>query len=149
MRYGAAEAVEGREMNEYFSDVRTKYLGDEAKRRVLLGTYARMAGYRDQYYLKAMKARTLLINEFKSAFRKCDMLAAPTMPVVAPKFSEIEKLAPIEHYMMDILTLAPNIAGIPMLSVPCGKAHGMPVGLHLMANHLEEGKVLQAGSVFC
>jgi aspartyl-tRNA(Asn)/glutamyl-tRNA(Gln) amidotransferase subunit A len=149
MRYGAAEAVDGREMNEYFSDVRTKYLGDEAKRRVLLGTYARMAGYRDQYYLKAMKARTLLINEFKSAFKKCDILAAPTMPVVAPKFSEIERLAPIEHYMMDILTLAPNIAGIPMLSVPCGKAHGMPVGLHIMADHLNEGKVLQAGSVFC
>ena len=149
MRYGAAEAVDGREMNEYFSDVRTKYLGDEAKRRVLLGTYARMAGYRDQYYLKAMKARTLLINEFKSAFKKCDILAAPTMTVVAPKFSEIERLAPIEHYMMDILTLAPNIAGIPMLSVPCGKAHGMPVGLHIMADHLNEGKVLQAGSVFC
>jgi aspartyl-tRNA(Asn)/glutamyl-tRNA(Gln) amidotransferase subunit A len=147
LRYGAAGAVDGREMNEYFSDVRTRCLGDEAKRRILLGTYARMAGYRDQYYLKAMKARTLIINEFRKAFAKCDILAAPTMPVVAPKFKEIEKLPPIEQYMMDILTIAPNLAGIPMLSVPCGKAHGMPVGIHFMANHMEEGKVIQVGSV--
>lgn len=146
MRYGAAQAVEG-EMNEYFSGVRTKYLGEEAKRRILLGTYARMAGYRDQYYLKAMKARTLIINEFKAAFRKFDVLAAPTMPVVAPKFSEIEGMSPIEQYMMDILTVAPNLAGIPMISVPCGKAHGMPAGLHLMANHLEEGKLITMASV--
>ncbi len=145
MRYGATEEVEGG-MNEYFSNVRTKYFGEEAKRRILLGTYARMAGYRDQYYLKAMRARTLIINEFKAAFKKFDALAAPTMPVTAPKFSEIEKMSPIEQYMMDILTVAPNLAGIPMLSVPCGRAHGMPVGLHLMANHLEEGKLIKLGS---
>jgi aspartyl-tRNA(Asn)/glutamyl-tRNA(Gln) amidotransferase subunit A len=146
MRYGAAEPADGKEMNSFFSEVRTKHLGEEAKRRILLGTYARMAGYRDQYYLKAMKARTLVINEFKSVFKKFDVLAAPTMPVVAPKFTEIEKMSPLEQYMMDILTLAPNIAGIPMLSVPCGKAHGMPVGMHLMADHLNEGKIIQAGS---
>jgi len=146
MRYGAAESVESREMNEYFSDVRTKYLGEEAKRRILLGTYGRMAGYRDQYYLKAMKARTLIINEFKAAFKKFDALAAPTMPVIAPKFSEIAKMSPVQQYMMDILTVAPNLAGIPMISVPCGSVKGMPVGLHLMANHLEEGKLITAAS---
>ena len=143
MRYGASEPVADG-MNEYFSKVRTKYLGEEAKRRILLGTYARMAGYRDQYYLKAMKARTMIINEFKSAFKKFDVLAAPAMPVIAPKFSEIKAMSPIEQYMMDILTVAPNLAGIPMISVPCGKAHGMPVGLHLMADHLNEGKILAA-----
>ena len=63
MRYGSAAPIEGN-FNEYFSKVRTKYFGEEAKRRILLGTYTRMAGYRDQYYLKAMKVRTLIINEF-------------------------------------------------------------------------------------
>jgi len=144
MRYGMSEQIEG-SFNEYFSQVRTKYFGEEAKRRILLGTYTRMAGYRDQYYLKAMKVRTLIIQEFKKAFKKYDILIAPTMPVVAPKFSEIEKLTPIENYMMDILTVAPNLAGIPMLSVPCGSINGMPVGLHIMGDHLQEGKVLKAG----
>jgi aspartyl-tRNA(Asn)/glutamyl-tRNA(Gln) amidotransferase subunit A len=156
MRYGASEPVgsPGREsgasagghFNEYFSKVRTKYFGEEAKRRILLGTYARMAGYRDQYYLKAMKARTLVIEEFKKAFRGFDLLAAPTMPCIAPKFSEIGRMSPVQQYMMDMLTVAPNLAGIPQLSVPCGAVKGMPVGLHLMAGHLQEGKLITAGS---
>jgi aspartyl-tRNA(Asn)/glutamyl-tRNA(Gln) amidotransferase subunit A len=119
-------------------------LGDEAKRRVMLGTFTRMAGYRDAYYLKALKVRTKVIEDFKRAFKDVDVLAAPAMPVVAPRFDEIEQLEPIQHYMMDVLTVAPNLAGIPMVSVPCGKAHGMPVGLHLMADHLEEHKLLKA-----
>ncbi len=145
MRYGQEEEVSGN-FNEYFSLVRTKYFGEEAKRRILLGTYARMAGYRDQYYLKAMKVRTLVIQDFKKAFKEFDVLAAPTMPVVAPKFSEIKKLSPLEVYMMDILTVASNLAGVPMLSVPCGKVEGMPVGLHLMGDHLQEKRILQIGS---
>jgi len=145
MRYGASLPIDG-SFNEYFSKVRSKYLGKEAKRRILLGTYARMAGYRDAYYLKALKARTIIINEFKSAFRRCDVLAAPTMPVVAPKFSEISRMTPIQNYMMDVLTVAPNLAGIPMMSVPCGTSRGMPVGLHLMADHLQESRLIRAGS---
>ncbi len=143
MRYGPTEPLQG-SFSEYFSKVRTRYFGEEAKRRILLGTYARMAGYRDQYYLRAMKVRTLIINEFRRAFEGFDVLVAPTMPVVAPRFSEIEKLSPEEAYMMDILTVAPNLAGIPMVSVPCGTAHGMPVGLHIMADHLQECKILRA-----
>jgi aspartyl-tRNA(Asn)/glutamyl-tRNA(Gln) amidotransferase subunit A len=144
MRYGASEPVRD-SFNGYFSRVRTKYFGEEAKRRILLGTYARMAGYRDQYYLKAMKVRTLVIQEFKKAFKKFDALATPTMPVIAPKFSEIEGMTPVQQYMMDILTVAPNLAGIPQLSVPVGTSKGMPVGLHLMADHLQEEKVLRIG----
>jgi aspartyl-tRNA(Asn)/glutamyl-tRNA(Gln) amidotransferase subunit A len=143
MRYGASEPMNGN-FNEYFSKVRTRYFGEEAKRRILLGTYTRMAGYRDQYYLKAMKIRTLIINEFKQAFKKFDVLAAPTMPVIAPRFPEVEKMTPLQNYMMDILTVAPNLAGIPMISVPCGTTHGMPVGLHLMADHLQEGRIIRA-----
>jgi len=145
MRYGASEPISGN-FNEYFSSVRSKYFGKEAKRRVLLGTYARMAGYRDQYYLRAMKARTLIISDFKKAFKRFDVLAAPTMPAVAPKFSEISRMSPVENYMMDILTVAPNLAGIPMVSVPCGTAHNMPVGLHIMADHLQEEKAISAAS---
>ncbi len=145
MRYGASLPLSG-SFNEYFSSVRTKYLGQEAKRRILLGTYARMAGYRDQYYLKALRVRTLIIQDFKRAFRKYDALVAPAMPCIAPKFSEIEKMPPIRQYMMDVLTVGPNLAGIPQLSVPCGRVRGMPVGLHILGDHLGEGKILRVGS---
>ena len=142
MRYGSEEEIKGG-FNEYFSKIRTKYFGEEAKRRILLGTYARMSGFRDQYYLKAMKVRTLIIQEFKKAFKKYDVLITPTMPIIAPKFEEIEKLKPIEVYAMDILTVAPNLAGIPMISVPCGFVNNMPVGMHVLGDYLQEGKILQ------
>ncbi len=143
LRYGLQKPIAG-DFNQYFSKVRTEGLGDEAKRRVMLGTFTRMAGYRDAYYLKALKVRTKVIEDFKKALKSVDVLAAPTMPVVAPRFDEIEQLEPIQHYMMDILTVAPNLAGVPMVSVPCGEAHGMPVGLHMMAGHLDEHKLLKA-----
>jgi aspartyl-tRNA(Asn)/glutamyl-tRNA(Gln) amidotransferase subunit A len=142
LRYGLHLSLEGN-FDEYFSKVRTSGFGEEAKRRIILGTFTRMAGYRDAYYLKALKVRTKVINDFKKAFKDVDTLAAPTMPVIAPRFDEIVKMEPIQHYMMDILTVAPNLAGIPMISVPCGEYDGMPVGLHLMSDHLEENKILQ------
>ncbi|MBR9678041.1 MAG: Asp-tRNA(Asn)/Glu-tRNA(Gln) amidotransferase subunit GatA [Nanoarchaeota archaeon] len=141
MRYGLSLPIEG-SFNEYFSKVRTKGFGEEAKRRILLGTYMRMKGYRNKYYLKAMKIRTLVINDFKKAFKTCDVLAAPTMPFIAPKFSEIRKLTPTQVYAADVLTVAPNLAGIPMMNVPCGTHKGMPIGLHLMADHFQEEKIL-------
>jgi aspartyl-tRNA(Asn)/glutamyl-tRNA(Gln) amidotransferase subunit A len=143
LRYGLQKKIEGN-FNEYFSNIRTEGFGEEAKRRVILGTFTRMAGYRDAYYLKALKVRTKVIQDFKKAFKHVDVLAAPTMPVIAPRFDEVDELEPIQHYMMDILTVAPNLAGIPMISVPCGNSQGMPVGLHLMADHLEEHKMLSA-----
>ena len=80
-----------------------------------------MAGYRDAYYLKALRVRAKIIKEFKSEFKKFDALIAPSMPILPPKFSEIEKLTPIQIYNMDILTIASNMAGIPSLSVPVGQ----------------------------
>lgn len=142
MRYGLHRELKGN-FDEYFSSVRTNGFGEEAKRRVVLGAFARMAGYRDAYYLKALKVRTKVIEDFKRAFKKFDVLVAPTMPVIAPRFDEIEKLSPIEVYMMDVLTVAPNLAGIPMISIPAGKVDKMPVGLHLMGDHLQEGKILK------
>ena len=141
LRYGLQLPVEGN-FDQYFSKVRAQGFGDEAKRRIILGTFTRMAGYRDAYYLKALKVRTRVIEDFKKAFRQVDVLAAPTMPVVAPRFDEIAQLEPVQHYMMDILTVAPNLAGVPMVSVPCGNIDGMPVGLHIMADHLAESRAL-------
>ncbi len=145
LRYGLQLPLEG-SFDDYFSAVRSAGFGDEAKRRVILGTYARMAGYRDAYYLKALRVRTRVIEDFRRVYRDVDVLATPTMPVVAPRFDEIAELEPIQHYMMDILTVAPNIAGVPMVSVPCGESHGMPVGLHIMADHLGEGTMIRAAA---
>lgn len=147
MRYGLELELKGN-FDEYFSKVREKGFGEEAKRRIILGTFARMAGFRDAYYLKALKVRTRIIQEFKLAFKKFDVLIAPTMPIVAPKFEEIEKLSPIEQYMMDILTVGPNLAGIPHISIPCGFVNGLPVGMHIMADHLQERKAIRVAYTF-
>ena len=145
LRYGKSSNPEKKGFNDYFSDIRSTYFGKEAKRRIILGTFARMSGFRNMYYLKALKIRTLIINDFKKAFKKVDVLASPSMPMIAPKFSEIEKLTPIQHYMSDILTASPNLAGIPQLSVPCGLVNKMPIGLQLLADHFLEEKLLKIG----
>lgn len=147
MRYGLHEKLAGNFV-EYFSKVRANGFGEEAKRRIILGTFARMAGFRKKYYLKALKVRTKVIQDFKKAFKEFDVLIAPTMPVIAPRFDQIEQLEPIQQYMMDILTVAPNLAGIPMISIPCGFVKGLPVGLHIMGDYLKEGKILQVAYAF-
>jgi aspartyl-tRNA(Asn)/glutamyl-tRNA(Gln) amidotransferase subunit A len=145
LRYGLQDKIVG-DFETYFSKIRTQGFGNEAKRRVLLGTYARMAGYRDAYYLKALKVRAKIIKEFKGEFKKFDALVAPSMPILPPKFTEIAKLTPIQIYNMDILTIASNMAGIPSLSVPVGKSDGLPMGLQIMGDHFSEGKLIRIGS---
>ncbi len=147
MRYGAAEKLEG-SFNDYFTKVRSANFGDEAKRRVIMGTFARMSGFRDAYYIKAMKVRTLITNEYKKAFKKFDALVSPAVPILPPKFSEIEKLTPLQNYMADIMLVSPNICGLPHLSVPVGYEKNLPVGMLLTGDHLQEGKLLQLGGVF-
>ena len=146
MRYGASEQITGN-FNEYFKNVRSHYFNDESKRRIIIGTFARMAGHRDAYYIKAAKVRTKIIEEYKKAFKKVDLLVSPTMPFVTPKFKEIEKLTPLQNYMADILTVGPNLAGLPHISIPVGfNKDKMPIGLMLIADHLQEEKLIQAGS---
>ena len=147
MRYGASEKLEG-SFNEYFTKVRSKNFTEEAKRRIILGTFARMAGYRDAFYLKAAKVRTLMINEYKKAFKKFDALVSPTVPMLPPRFDEIEKLTPLQHYLADVMTVSPNVAGLPHLNVPVGYSDNLPVGMLLTGDHLQEGKLLQLGSIF-
>jgi len=143
MRYGVQKNPNAL-FNDYFSEIRSEAFGKEAKRRILLGTFARMSGFRDAYYLKAMKVRTLLIKEFKEAFSKADILVNPTMPIIAPKFEEIEKLSPMQNYAMDLCTVPANLAGLPHASIPIGEHEKMPVGLMLTASHLQEEKMVQA-----
>jgi aspartyl-tRNA(Asn)/glutamyl-tRNA(Gln) amidotransferase subunit A len=148
LRYGLNHSVEDKGFNEYFSEVRTEGFGDEAKRRIIMGTYARMAGYRDQFYLKAMKVRTLVINDFKRAFKKVDVLLSPTMPMLPPKFSELKGIGPLQEYQSDILTVPINLAGMPHISVPCGLVDGLPVGMHVLGDHLQEKKIIQIADAY-
>ena len=142
MRYGASAELKGT-FDEYFSKVRTENFGKEAKRRILLGTFARMSGFRDAYYLRAMKARTLLINEYKKAFKKFDVLVHPSMPIAAPEFSEIEKLSPLQNYAMDLCTVPANLGGFPHISLNAGFTGKMPVGIMFTSDHLQEKTMLE------
>ena len=144
MRYGQEGKV-NLPFNESFSEVRTKNFNKEVKRRIILGTFTRMAGYRDAFYLKAMKVRTLVIEEYKDLFKKYDLLVSPTMPIVAPKLSEVNKLKPRDHYMMDVMTVGPNLAGIPHMSVNAGFYDKLPVGIMFIENHLNEKRLFQVG----
>jgi len=144
MRYGFSKPLKGG-FDEYFSEVRSDAFGKEAKRRIMLGTFARMAGFRNAYYLKAMKVRTKIIDEYKKAFKRYDILVSPTMPVIAPKFSETDKLTPLQNYMMDVLTVGPNLAGLPHLSVNAGFVDKMPLGVMFTADHLGDKKLFTIG----
>ena len=141
IRYGAADELSGN-FDTYFSKVRSAKFGSEAKRRIILGTYARMAGFRDAYYLRALKIRTKIIDEFRKAFSKFDIIATPSMPILPPKIKEVEKLSPIQIYKTDIMTVAPNLAGNPMISVPAGKIDGLPAGIHFVADQLNEERLI-------
>ena len=115
--------------------------GPEVKRRIMLGTYALSAGYYDAYYLKAQQARTLIRQDFARVFEQVDALVTPTSPVAA--FPLGEKMAdPVQMYLIDVCTLPINIAGLPALSVPCGFADGLPVGMQLIGPHLSEERLL-------
>lgn len=140
MRYGLHEKLGG-SFNEYFSSARQNF-GTEAKRRIIMGTFARMAGFRDAYYIKAMKVRTMLIQEYKKAFKQNDLIITPTMPTVAPRFDDIKKLTPLQNYMMDILTVGPNLAGLPHINIPVGTSKGLPIGAMLTADHLNEKNLI-------
>jgi aspartyl-tRNA(Asn)/glutamyl-tRNA(Gln) amidotransferase subunit A len=121
--------------------------GDEVKRRIMLGTYALSAGYYDAYYLKAQKVRTLIRREFDAAFQKCDALVTAVSPT--PAFKLGEKTAdPLQMYLSDICTIPVNIAGIPAISVPCGFADDLPVGLHIMAKPFDEPTILRVAYAY-
>jgi aspartyl-tRNA(Asn)/glutamyl-tRNA(Gln) amidotransferase subunit A len=144
LRYGVQDGIK-ENFDSYFSKIRSDAFGAEAKRRIILGTYARMAGFRDAYYIKALKARSLIIKEFKSAFKNFDAIIAPSMPILPPRFSEIENLTPAQVYSIDLLTTPSNLACMPTISLPAGLVGGLPAGIQVIADHLEEGKLISLG----
>ncbi len=126
---------------------RAEAFGPEVKRRIMLGTYALSAGYYDAYYLKALKVRRLIRRDYDEAFRHVDLLAGPV--TASPAFKLGEKLDdPLAMYLVDLFTVGANLAGVPGISVPCGFAGGLPVGLHLQAPPFEEERLLRAANMF-
>jgi aspartyl-tRNA(Asn)/glutamyl-tRNA(Gln) amidotransferase subunit A len=145
VRYGVgAEGADG-DWNESFAAVREAGFGDEVKRRVLLGTFALSAGYHDRYYAKAQDAREWVRREFDDAFETADLLASPTMPVLPPKRGE-SLGDPLQLYLMDANTVPVNLANLPAISVPAGRADGLPVGLQLVGPKFAEARLVRAGS---
>ena len=133
---------------EMTSRSRALGFGSEVKRRILIGTYALSAGYVDAYYKKAQQVRTLICRDFQNAFKKVDVLLAPTAPTTAFGFGDnIDN--PMAMYLSDLLTIPANLAGLPAISLPCGfDKTGLPIGLQLIGNVFEEEKLLQVASQF-
>ncbi len=146
VRYGY-RAPESGDVVGMFKKSRAEGFGPEVKRRIMLGTYALSSGYYDAYYLKALKVRTLIKQDFDQAFEKFDLLLSPTAPTPAFKFGE-KSANPLAMYLSDICTVPANLAGIPAISVPCGFADGLPVGLHLMGKAFDEGTLLRVAYTF-
>jgi aspartyl-tRNA(Asn)/glutamyl-tRNA(Gln) amidotransferase subunit A len=122
--------------------------GPEVKRRIVLGTYVLSAGYYDAYYLKGQKVRALIARDFLDAFAKVDVIVTPTSPVPAFKLGE-RTADPLQMYLADIYTVTGSLAGVPGISVPCGKICGtLPVGLQIFGPAFGEGRVLQLAHAF-
>jgi len=129
---------------EMYKETRAQGFGPEVKRRIMLGTYCLSAGYYDAFYKKASQVRTLIIEDFKKAFGMCDVIASPVAPTTAFKIGE-KVHDPLQMYLSDIFTIPVNLAGIPGMSVPCGfDKNGLPIGLQLMAGHLQEDVLFRA-----
>src|ERR687885_814784 len=144
VRYGLRAPADG--VHEMYRRTREEGFGDEAKRRIMLGTYALSSGYYDAYYAQAQKVRTKLIEDFQNAFSRYDVLLSPTSPSVA--FDLGAKTGdPLAMYLQDICAVPASLAGIPAISVPGGLSEGLPVGIQLMGDHFTEASLLSAARV--
>ena len=135
-------------LTDMYRNTRGEGFGAECKRRIMLGTYVLSAGYYDAYYLKAQKVRTLIARDFANAFAEVDAIVAPVSPF--PAFKIGEKIDdPMAMYLSDIYTITGDLAGIPCMSVPCGKtAEGLPVGLQILTRHFEEARMFRLADAF-
>jgi len=146
VRYGARRG--GKDLRDLYTRTREEGFGPEVKRRIMLGTFALSAGYYDAYYGKAMAVRTLFRRDFQEAFARCDLLLTPVTP--SPAFALGEKTDdPLTMYLSDIFTISAPLAGVPAIALPCGRSpEGLPIGLQLIANHFDEGRMLAAAYAF-
>src|ERR1700729_3526591 len=146
VRYGLR--VQGTTLMDMYRKTRERGFGPEVKRRIMLGTYALSSGYYDAYYLRAQKVRSLIAQDFANAFEKVEAILTPTAPT--PAFKLGEKTAdPLQMYLADIYTVTGSLAGVPGISVPCGKTSaGLPIGMQIFACHFGESRILQLARAF-
>ena len=146
IKYGYSQKA-AKDLMEVYLQSREKGFGAEVRRRIMLGTYALSAGYYEAYYKRAQKVRTLIKEDFQEAFEKVDLILTPVSPSVAFKLGE--KISdPLTMYLSDIFTIAVNLAGLPALSLPCGKVNNLPVGLQIIGNKFQEHEILKVGEIF-
>jgi aspartyl-tRNA(Asn)/glutamyl-tRNA(Gln) amidotransferase subunit A len=147
VRYGhRARGV--KTLSEMYRRTRDEGFGAEVKRRIMLGTYALSAGYYDAYYLKAQKVRTLLTRDFDEAFGKIDAILTPTSPTAAFRLGE-KSNDPLSMYLADIYTVTADLAGIPGISIPCGKTkENLPIGLQILGKHFDEAGILRVAHAY-
>ncbi|MBP3721720.1 MAG: Asp-tRNA(Asn)/Glu-tRNA(Gln) amidotransferase subunit GatA [Selenomonadaceae bacterium] len=143
--YGAR--VDGEDIVSLMTNTRTAKFGAEVKRRIMIGNYALSAGYYDAYYLKALKVRTLIQQDFTEAFKSVDVIMTPTAPTAAFKIGEMED--PLKLYLQDIYTVPINLAGVPGISVPCGfTQNNLPIGLQIIGRPLDEETIIRAAYAY-
>ncbi|NTW22360.1 Asp-tRNA(Asn)/Glu-tRNA(Gln) amidotransferase subunit GatA [Candidatus Falkowbacteria bacterium] len=143
IRYGYSTHANENSLDKVYTNSRGQGFGQEAKRRIMLGTYALSAGYFDAYYLQAQKVRTKIKEEFDKVLAEVDFLLTPTSPHPAFKIGE-QAADPLKMYLEDIFVTGASLAGLPALAIPCGTAHGLPVGLQLIGRAFEESTLLSA-----
>lgn len=147
VKYGT-RAKESRDLLEMYVKTRAEGFGAEVKRRIMLGTYVLSAGYYDAYYGKAQAVRTLIREDFKSAFEDVDVLVTPVTPTPAFKFGE-KVQDPLQMYLSDIYTISVNLAGLPAIALPCGFSKaGLPIGMQLIGRAFEEDLLLRAAHAY-
>jgi aspartyl-tRNA(Asn)/glutamyl-tRNA(Gln) amidotransferase subunit A len=135
-------AKDYRDLADMYAKTRSEGFGAEVQRRILIGSFVLSHGYYDAYYVKAQQIRRLIAQDFQDAFKSCDVIAAPVAPSTAWKLGD-KTDDPVANYLADIFTLPASLAGLPCMSVPAGLAAGLPVGLQLIGNYLQEAKLLQ------
>jgi aspartyl-tRNA(Asn)/glutamyl-tRNA(Gln) amidotransferase subunit A len=147
VKYGhRAKEYDG--MHQMYKKSRSEGFGAEVKRRIMLGSFVLSSGYYDAYYLKALKTKALIKKAFDKAFEKYDVILGPAAPTTAPKLGE-SLSDPIKMYLGDIYTISVNLAGLPGISLPCGKdSRGLPIGLQLIGDCFEEKKIIRAAYAF-
>ncbi len=147
VKYGY-RAPDAENLLSMYTRTRSTGFGAEVKRRIMIGTYALSAGYYDAYYLKAQKVRTLIKQDFEKAFKQVDVLACPTVPTTAFKAGE-KNTDPLSMYLLDLMTIPANLAGLPGISVPCGfDNNNLPIGLQLIGKVLREDQLIQVAYAY-
>jgi aspartyl-tRNA(Asn)/glutamyl-tRNA(Gln) amidotransferase subunit A len=149
VRFGVRppKAAEAKDLTDFYQSVRANF-GPEVKRRIILGTFALSSGYSEAYFKRACQVRRLIQQDFDHAFKEVDFIVGPVAPTTAFKLGE-KNSDPLQMYLNDIFTIPVNLAGLPAMSLPCGKdQQGLPIGLHLIAPQYGDEKMISVAQAF-